>query len=305
MVTINIAKREISVKLVYYGPGLSGKTTNLEFIHKKAPSGKTGELTTIATESDRTLFFDYMPLRLGKIGGLTTKFQLYTVPGQAYYNATRRLVLQGADGVVFVADSQRDKVAENLESFKNLAKNLEEYGMNIAEMPLVLQWNKRDLPQALSPDELSLLLNKYNSPCFPAVAVTGEGVFQTLKELAKIVLNKLHDQEGMTPITAPESSPVRPPVPVPPPAPVPSLAPVAAPTLTPAPSISPTISKTSPPSPSLGPRVKTAFKTEPSEAISISGDAAQSRRASGQYLLAFLSVLAVTSLAFAKLGGLF
>ncbi|MBI3723721.1 GTPase, partial [bacterium] len=143
MVQINFAKREINCKLVYYGPGLSGKTTNLEVVHKKAPASKKGELTSIATEGDRTLFFDYMPLELGKVGGMNTKFQLYTVPGQVYYNATRKLVLQGADGVVFVADSQPDKMDENLESLQNLDDNLKEQGLDIRTLPLVLQWNKR------------------------------------------------------------------------------------------------------------------------------------------------------------------
>ena len=141
MVQINFAKREINCKLVYYGPGLSGKTTNLEVVHKKAPASKKGELTSIATEGDRTLFFDYMPLELGKVGGMNTKFQLYTVPGQVYYNATRKLVLQGADGVVFVADSQRDKLEENIESFTNLEENLREQGLDPKTIPMVLQWS--------------------------------------------------------------------------------------------------------------------------------------------------------------------
>lgn len=288
MVTINIAKREISIKLVYYGPGLSGKTTNLEVIHKKAPDSKKGELTTIATESDRTLFFDYMPLKLGKVGGLTTKFQLYTVPGQSYYNATRRLVLQGADGVVFVADSQRDKVNENLESFKNLAKNLAEYGLDIATIPLVLQWNKRDLPHALSPNELNLLLNKYNSPTFSAVAVTGEGVFATLKELARIVLDRLQ-KEGMSPIQPPSARPAVP-VPPPPPPPAPKPAPMPAPQFKISPQSEP------------GPRVKTAFKVSP-DLIETPEQTRYERTSVRAYALALLSVLALSSLAFARLGG--
>lgn len=287
MVTINIAKREISVKLVYYGPGLSGKTTNLEFIHQRAPVGKRGELTTIATESDRTLFFDYMPLKLGKVGGLTTKFQLYTVPGQAYYNATRRLVLQGADGVVFVADSQRDKIKENLESFKNLAKNLEEYGMNIAEIPLVLQYNKRDLPHALSSDELDLLLNKYNSPIFPAIAVTGEGVFPTLKKLASIVLNNLNKRDGIAPISAPTPPVKAPPIPSPPTPPKP---------ISPIPQSSP--------EPRPTPKIKTAYKAETIGTI-VPKQVTQSQHPIRGYLLVALSTLAITSLAFAKLGGFF
>lgn len=197
MVQINFAKREINCKLVYYGPGLSGKTTNLEVVHKKAPASKKGELTSIATEGDRTLFFDYMPLELGKVGGMNTKFQLYTVPGQVYYNATRKLVLQGADGVVFVADSQPEKIEENIESFQNLEDNLKEQGLKLSELPLVVQWNKRDLPNAVPTDQLSAQVNKYNSPTFEAVAVTGEGVFPTLKKLAQMVLEKLNREYGL------------------------------------------------------------------------------------------------------------
>ncbi len=197
MVQINFAKREINCKLVYYGPGLSGKTTNLEVVHKKAPASKKGELTSIATEGDRTLFFDYMPLELGKVGGMNTKFQLYTVPGQVYYNATRKLVLQGADGVVFVADSQPDKMDENLESFQNLEENLREQGLDPKTIPMVLQWNKRDLPNILSCEELDKRMNKYGAPTFEAVAVTGDGVFPTLKKLAQIVLEKLNREYGL------------------------------------------------------------------------------------------------------------
>jgi signal recognition particle receptor subunit beta len=197
MVQINFAKREINCKLVYYGPGLSGKTTNLEVVHKKAPASKKGELTSIATEGDRTLFFDYMPLELGKVGGMNTKFQLYTVPGQVYYNATRKLVLQGADGVVFVADSQADKMDENLESFQNLEENLREQGLDPKTIPMVLQWNKRDLPNVLTCEELDKRMNKYGAPTFEAVAVTGDGVFPTLKKLAQIVLEKLNREYGL------------------------------------------------------------------------------------------------------------
>ena len=197
MVQINFAKREINCKLVYYGPGLSGKTTNLEVVHKKAPASKKGELTSIATEGDRTLFFDYMPLELGKVGGMNTKFQLYTVPGQVYYNATRKLVLQGADGVVFVADSQTDKLEENIESFQNLEENLREQGLDPRTIPMVLQWNKRDLPGVMTVEELDKAINKYNAPTFEAVAVTGEGVFPTLKKLAQMVLEKLNKEYGL------------------------------------------------------------------------------------------------------------
>jgi hypothetical protein len=194
MVQINFALKEVNCKVVYYGPGLSGKTTNLEVVHSKAPKQNVGELTSIATEGDRTLFFDFLPLNLGAVAGMTTKFQIYTVPGQVYYNSTRKLVLQGADGIVFVADSRRGKMDENLESFANLEENLREYGMDITTLPLVLQYNKRDLPDVYSVEELEQKLNKYEAPCFEAVAVTGEGVFPTLKKLSQMVLESLNRQ---------------------------------------------------------------------------------------------------------------
>src|SRR4029453_10293214 len=146
MVQINFALREVNCKIVYYGPGMSGKTTNLEIVHKKAPEANKGELTSIATEGDRTLFFDFMPLDLGTIAGMRTRFQLYTVPGQVYYNSTRKLVLQGVDGVVFVADSGAGMLQENLDSLKNLEENLNEYGKSLSTLPHVIQFNKRDLP---------------------------------------------------------------------------------------------------------------------------------------------------------------
>ena len=149
MVQINFAAREVNCKIVYYGPGLSGKTTNLEMIHTKIPASHRGELTSIATEGDRTLFFDFMPLDLGKIGGMTTRFQLYTVPGQVYYNATRKLVLQGVDGIIFVADSQQGKLQENIDSLRNLEENLAEYGLDLTAIPHVFQYNKRDLPNII------------------------------------------------------------------------------------------------------------------------------------------------------------
>ena len=176
MVQINFALREVNCKIVYYGPGLSGKTTNLEIVHKKAPESNKGELTSIATEGDRTLFFDFMPLDLGTIAGMRTRFQLYTVPGQVYYNSTRKLVLQGVDGIVFVADSSGSKMDENLESLENLKNNLDEYGKDIRELPLVIQWNKRDLPDALPVEELEAKLNQWGVPTYEAVAITGEGV---------------------------------------------------------------------------------------------------------------------------------
>jgi signal recognition particle receptor subunit beta len=189
MASINYATREISCKIVYYGPGLSGKTTNLQIIHRKIPNDTKSEMVSLATETDRTLFFDFLPLDLGSIKGFATKFQLYTVPGQVYYNATRKLVLRGVDGVVFVADSQRDKMPENLESLKNLAENLKEYGIDLGTVPFVLQYNKRDLPGIASVAELDSQINWHHVPTFEAQAHQGVGVFTTLKAIGKIVID--------------------------------------------------------------------------------------------------------------------
>ncbi len=199
MVQINFALREVNCKVVYYGPGMSGKTTNLEIVHQKAPESNKGELTSIATEGDRTLFFDFMPLDLGTIAGMRTRFQLYTVPGQVYYNSTRKLVLQGVDGVVFVADSSASKMDENLESLENLKNNLAEYGKDIRELPIVIQWNKRDLPDALPVEQLNAKINSWGCPTFEAVAITGEGVFPTLKCLSGMVLETLNRDQREAP----------------------------------------------------------------------------------------------------------
>ncbi len=196
MVQINFSLKEVNCKVVYYGPGLSGKTTNLEVVHGKAPQGSVGDLTSIATEGDRTLFFDFLPLNLGQVAGMKTKFQIYTVPGQVYYNSTRKLVLQGADGVVFVADSKQGKMDENLESLENLLENLREYGMDPNTTPIVLQYNKRDLPEVYTVEELNASLNKWNCPTFEAVARDGVGVFPTLKHLAGMVLESLNRQHS-------------------------------------------------------------------------------------------------------------
>jgi signal recognition particle receptor subunit beta len=192
MVQINFALREVNCKIVYYGPGMSGKTTNLEVVHQKAPEQNKGELTSISTDGDRTLFFDFMPLDLGTIAGMRTKFQLYTVPGQVYYNSTRKLVLQGVDGVIFVADSDPSKMPENLESLRNLEENLREYGKELKDLPHVVQFNKRDLPEVMSVEEMSSKLNPYGVPTFEAVAPTGQGVFPTLKVLAGMVLESIN-----------------------------------------------------------------------------------------------------------------
>lgn len=197
MVQINFAQKKINAKIVYYGPGMSGKTTNLEVIHQRAPEPNRGDLTSISTDGDRTLFFDYMPLDLGTVAGMRTCFQVYTVPGQVYYNSTRKLVLQGVDGVIFVADSQESMREQNLESLRNLEENLQEYGKSLETLPHVLQWNKRDMPNAVSVATLEGELNKFSVPSFEAVANTGQGVFPTLKALAAQVLKNLsHENAG-------------------------------------------------------------------------------------------------------------
>ncbi len=212
MVSINYAFKEISCKIVYYGPGLSGKTTNLQYVHKKVPQPTKGELISLATDADRTLYFDFLPINIGSVAGFTTKFQLYTVPGQVYYNATRKLVLRGVDGLVFVADSQEPKMEENAESLKNLLDNLQEYGYDLNEVPMVIQYNKRDLPGALPLDVLERALNPHGFPSFEAVAVKGDGVFDTLKCIIKIVLEKARAKSASPPkaIETPASPPVLP-----------------------------------------------------------------------------------------------
>ncbi len=195
MVSINYATREVTCKIVYYGPGLSGKTTNLLYIHEKIPSNTKGKMISLATEADRTLYFDFLPINIGTISGFAAKFQLYTVPGQVYYNATRKLVLRGADGLVFVADSQADKMDENIESLNNMKENLAEYGYDINEMPIVIQYNKRDLPNILPVEELEAKLNTYGWRSFTGEAVNGNGVFDTLKMIIKLVLDKARSSQ--------------------------------------------------------------------------------------------------------------
>jgi signal recognition particle receptor subunit beta len=190
MASINYAFKEISCKIVFYGPGLSGKTTNLQYVHQKIPPQTRGKLISLATDQDRTLYFDFLPVDIGKIHGFSTKFQLYTVPGQVYYNATRKLVLRGVDGLVFVADSQKSKMDENIESLQNLMENLSEYGYNLDKIPLVFQYNKRDLAPINSVEELEGALNPKGLPYFEAVASEGIGVFDTLKCVSKLVLDQ-------------------------------------------------------------------------------------------------------------------
>jgi signal recognition particle receptor subunit beta len=191
MSMINYASREINCKLVYYGPGLGGKTTNLEYVYSKVSPDTRGKLISLATEQERTLFFDFLPVDLGTIRGFKTRFHLYTVPGQVYYNASRRLILKGVDGIVFVADSQAERMDANIAAMQNLYENLADYGYDPANIPIVLQWNKRDLPTAVPEQELLDNLNPDELPAYPAVAVTGEGVFETLKAVSKAVIKTL------------------------------------------------------------------------------------------------------------------
>jgi len=191
MTFINYAAREINCKIVYYGPGLCGKTTNLQYIYDRTNPSAKGKLISLATETDRTLFFDFLPLDLGTVKGFKTRFHLYTVPGQVFYDASRKLILKGVVGVVFVADSQEARLEANIESIRNLDKNLKEQNYDIATIPYVLQFNKRDLPSALPTDELYRKLNIKREPTFEAVAPTGAGVFDTLKAVARQVLMDL------------------------------------------------------------------------------------------------------------------
>jgi hypothetical protein len=192
MAFINYSAREINCKLVYYGPGLCGKTTNLKYIYEKTAPTAKGKMISLATETERTLFFDFLPLALGEIRGFKTRFHLYTVPGQVFYDASRKLILKGVDGVVFVADSQEERYEANLESIENLKQNLREQGYDIAKIPWVIQYNKRDLPNAVDLAKLRDVLNPGGTVLdFEASAATGKGVFETLKALAKLVLNDL------------------------------------------------------------------------------------------------------------------
>jgi signal recognition particle receptor subunit beta len=191
MTFINLMAREINCKIVYYGPGLCGKTTNLQFIYERTKPDARGKMVSLATETDRTLFFDFLPLELGEIRGFKTRFHLYTVPGQVFYDASRKLILKGIDGAVFVADSQVARVDANEESFENLQENLAEYGLALQTTPHVIQYNKRDLPGLMELEEMRPLLNPYGMPEFEAVACDGTGVFETLKAIARLVFMEL------------------------------------------------------------------------------------------------------------------
>ncbi len=191
MALVNHTTRDINAKIVYYGPGLCGKTTNIHLIYHRIAPNQRGKLISLATETDRTLFFDFLPVELGTIKNYKVRFHLYTVPGQVFYNATRKLVLKGADGVIFVADSQRATLDANLESLANLRDNFAEQGVNIAEFPMVIQYNKRDLPDILSVDELNAALNPRTVPYYEAVATTGDGVLKTFTAISKLVLQDM------------------------------------------------------------------------------------------------------------------
>ncbi len=204
MVLFNYALKELTAKIVYYGPGLSGKTSNLQYIYEELPIKNKGRMLTLATETDRTLYFDFLPVDAGVVRGIKTRVQLYTVPGQVFYNATRRMVLKGADGVVFVADSQRSMVEANLESFENLRENLKAHDLKVEEMPLVLQFNKRDLQEICTLEEMNDSLNPMNGPFYEAVAKDGVGVEETLQAISGLVLKSVIDRYGgdrsMTPL---------------------------------------------------------------------------------------------------------
>ncbi len=188
---INFPAREINCKLVYYGPGLGGKTANLQWIYDHTGTAQKGKMISLATETDRTLFFDFLPIDLGTVRGFKTRIHLYTVPGQVFYEASRKLILKGADGVVFVADSQEERLDANLETLENLREHLKEHKLDFSTIPYVLQLNKRDLPGVLSIDELAKQLQVKGEPITEGVAITGQGVFETLREVAKLVLAEL------------------------------------------------------------------------------------------------------------------
>src|SRR5688572_1674471 len=210
MAFVNFATREITAKIVYYGPGLGGKTTSLQYIHNGLPADNRGKMISLATEEDRTIYFDFLPLNLGKIQDFSVRVQLYTVPGQVRYNATRKLVLRGADGLVFVADSQKHKKLSNLESFHNMEENLREHGKDLKDLPHILQFNKVDLPNRMSSQDLNSLLNKYNIPFFETCATLGIGVLDALKSITKLVFNDLGKKALLQKKSRPGTGPTSP-----------------------------------------------------------------------------------------------
>jgi signal recognition particle receptor subunit beta len=234
MVFFNYSTMQMAAKVVYYGPGLCGKTTNLHYIYQHTAGESRGEMVSLETETDRTLFFDLLPIDVGSIAGFNTRIQLYTVPGQVFYNTTRKLVLKGVDGVVFVADSQRAMLQANVESFRNLEENLAEMGLAVDTLPLVLQFNKRDLSDICSAEEMNAALNRHNWPHFEASAVTGMGVFETLKGISRFTLMSLKKRLGRSepaPARPAATAPARPPAAPPPPAAAPRPAAAAPPAI--------------------------------------------------------------------------
>lgn len=185
---VNYHTKEINCKIVYYGPGLGGKTTNIQHVYQKTSANNKNQLVTLNTTNERTLFFDFLPLEFKNIRGFKTRFHLYTVPGQVFYESSRRLILRGVDGIVFVADSQVERMEANIESLEGLKKNLTDHGYDLEKLPIVMQWNKRDLPNTSSEEDLEKKLNLLDSPSFSACAVKGDGVFETLKTISKLVL---------------------------------------------------------------------------------------------------------------------
>jgi signal recognition particle receptor subunit beta len=252
MVFFNYSTMQMAAKVVYYGPGLCGKTTNLHYIYGHTSGDSRGEMVSLETETDRTLFFDLLPIDVGQIAGFNTRIQLYTVPGQVFYNTTRKLVLKGVDGVVFVADSQRAMQQANLDSFKNLEENLAEMGLSSESLPLVLQYNKRDLADILSVEEMNRVLNPHGWPAFEASALTGQGVFETLKGVSKLTLLSLKKrltrggESGAT-------TPARPAPPRPGPAPAAPPAPTSPPAAASAPPAKPAAPPPKPPAPATSP----------------------------------------------------
>lgn len=209
MASINYALKEISCKIVYYGAGMCGKTTNLQHIHEHTVAGKRGNMVSLATPGERTLFFDFLPLEAAQIHGFRTKFQLYTVPGQVMYNSTRKLVLRGVDGVIFVCDSQWEKMRENVESFRNLQQNLAAYSYSLATTPYVVQYNKRDLPNIAPVEYMQYVINPVQVPSFEAIAIRGEGVFAALSTICGLVLAQIEHKQRQEGGVTKMSEPVR------------------------------------------------------------------------------------------------
>jgi mutual gliding-motility protein MglA len=258
MVFFNYSTMQMAAKVVYYGPGLCGKTTNLHYIYGHTTNESRGEMVSLETETDRTLFFDLLPIDVGSIAGFNTRIQLYTVPGQVFYNTTRKLVLKGVDGIVFVADSQKPMLQANVDSFRNLEENINEMGLSLDTLPIVLQFNKRDLPEILSVAEMNAALNRGNWPHVEASAFTGMGVFETLKEISRVTLLSLKKRLARpeTPAQPKPPGPPRPPVQMPTPpvaAPAAPPAPVAAPKPSPVSAAHPVVTPPPPPGPPVLP----------------------------------------------------